>query len=270
MQLQCCTQHIAYLNEIEIIANAAIKELNDGENVKANAMTRSGLVLLCGYFEGFIREMCNEFVEVVNDAGIKCDLIPKETLSEHFDECVELYKRHKKEKFNKTVDSLLNNQALVFNAKKLSATNANPTVDNIDKIFSRFGIEHVLDKLSLSDFSLANMYNVESQVTNDLSKKINELSGGDVDLYQGLVAAIESKWSGKKKRRRVGYLIVIDQLLEKRNMIAHGEGYVFITPEELLATKHSIQKLCSGLVNELEQKLIVLIPPSQTQPPQVA
>lgn len=265
MQLQCCTQHLANLSEIDIIANAALNELSLGQIVKANAMTRSGLVLLCGYFEGYIREMCNEYVEILNDAQVKSSLIPKETLSEHFEECVDLHKKQRKDKFNQAIDSLLNDLFIPLNSKRLSATNANPTVDNIEKIFSKFGIDNILDKLSIVDFSLDNMYNIESQVTGELLNKITLLSNGNADLVLELVTAIEAKWTGKTKRRRVGYLIIIDRLLDKRNKIAHGEGYVFVTPEELLEMKSNIQNLCDGLVKELELKLTNLIPQQALQ-----
>lgn len=51
-------------NEINVLAEMAEENSKPGGNITAiNALTRSGLVLLCGYFEGFIREMCKEFVE---------------------------------------------------------------------------------------------------------------------------------------------------------------------------------------------------------------
>lgn len=57
--------------EINLLATMAEKNSEPGGNIMAmNALTRSGLVLLCGYFEGFLREMCKEFVEELNDLGI--------------------------------------------------------------------------------------------------------------------------------------------------------------------------------------------------------
>ncbi len=42
-------------------------------------MTRAGLVLLCGYFEGFIRDIVEEYVEYVNEEKLSLDVLPDQT-----------------------------------------------------------------------------------------------------------------------------------------------------------------------------------------------
>lgn len=70
--MECRAVYMQRFEEINLLATMAEKNSEPGGNIMAmNALTRSGLVLLCGYFEGFLREMCKEFVEELNDLGRK-------------------------------------------------------------------------------------------------------------------------------------------------------------------------------------------------------
>ncbi|WP_419144635.1 MAE_28990/MAE_18760 family HEPN-like nuclease [Burkholderia cenocepacia] len=53
----------------------------------------------------------------------------------------------------------------------------------------------------------------------------------------------------------MGYVNEIEQLLKKRNRIAHGEGSEQITPIELTDFKKCVMKLASGLHDELQSLL---------------
>ncbi|EFM3109965.1 hypothetical protein HG927_003950, partial [Salmonella enterica subsp. enterica serovar Dublin] len=147
-----------------------------------------------------------------------------------------------------------------LDSDKLSSTNANPTVDTIERIFNMFDIPLVLDELSINDFDVDNMYNLESQVNELLKGSIFILLEGNSNQVEGIVNIIESKWAPKKKRRRVGYLNVIDELLKKRNRIAHGEGFDVVTANELKEATEQIKKLCDGLLGKLTDKLAEMKP----------
>lgn len=232
-----------------------------GGNVTAiNALTRSGLVLLCGYFEGFVREMCKEFVEELNDLNIAPSLVPIRMLSEHVVTCSDKVRSNKCQPFTDFILNVEKASPIQFDSDKLSSTNANPTVDTIERIFNMFDIPLVLDDLSLSDFDVDEMYNFESQVNESLRRSILQVVEGNSIKESDIVNLIESKWAAKKKRRRVGYLNTIDELLKKRNRIAHGEGFDEVTPQELKEATKQITKLCDGLISKLMAKLEVIAP----------
>ncbi|MBX9495869.1 hypothetical protein J8Z86_07220 [Yersinia enterocolitica] len=259
MTLTCTVTHLSYLDEIDVIAGAVTDELNLGTNVnfvKANAMTRSGLVLLCGYFEGFIREMSKEFIDIINDSQLKSKEIPISLLSEHAVECLSKFKTKNATPFNAMIQSFIMDDCLILDSKKLSSTKANPSVDTIENIFFNFGIPNVIDIVTVNDYSdLDSTFIMDSQINNAMLTAIKNAVDNDPEKERLIIDAIELKWMKKTKRRRVGYLNVIDELLKKRNRIAHGEGMDLITPEELSGMTDSIRKLCLSLARELEIKI---------------
>ncbi|WP_171964322.1 MAE_28990/MAE_18760 family HEPN-like nuclease [Cronobacter sakazakii] len=259
--MQCSNVYISRFAEIKVLASLAEADTEpNGDIARANAITRSGLVLLCGYFEGFIREMCKEFVNAVNDLQLAAKELPLSLLSEHSTHCLEKYKQQNPSLFAGLVSGLSEDRAVSLNSDKLSATNANPTVDNIERLFNAFDMPLILDVITMEDFSFDSMYNSESQLTAGIRTAISSLSQGDLAKEAELSQAIENKWSPKLKRRRVGYLNIIDELLKKRNRIAHGESFEIVTYQELDDTTDSIIRLCTKLVSKLEAKLQQLSP----------
>lgn len=248
-------------NEINLLAEMAEENSKPGGNITAiNALTRSGLVLLCGYFEGFVREMCKEFVDELNDLGIAPSLVPVRMLSEHVVSCSDKVRMNKCQPFSDFIAKVEQATPLQLDSDKLSSTNANPTVDTIERIFNAFDIPMVLDELSINDFGVDDMYNFESQVSESLRRSILLKVEGDVAKEFDIFKIIESKWAPKKKRRRVGYINTIDELLKKRNRIAHGEGFDTVTPQELKEATMNISKLCDGLISKLTSKLAEMSP----------
>lgn len=258
MRIECTEVHISYLDEVLLLSDMAEEKLRDREINSANTLTRAGLVLLCGHFEGFLREMCKEFIQILNDEKVSVDKLPIETLTLHLDDGVNQCKKGDSSVFEKDMDSIKLNTFIPLKESKFSTTDANPTVATIEKLFFYFGIDNVLDKISLSDYDIDDMYVLEKTALNDVRRKISTVINGIVDV-DDFFYEIENKWPPKKKRRRVGYLDVIDQLLKKRNIIAHGERLITITPTELKQHCHDIKKLCYSLICELEEKLVDIL-----------
>ncbi|HHK8345547.1 TPA: MAE_28990/MAE_18760 family HEPN-like nuclease, partial [Serratia marcescens] len=261
MKIQCVPTQVRNFEEIKFLSDTAREKLNQPGGVTiANAITRSGLVLLCGYFEGFLREMCKEFVDIINDSGVSAKLLPLSMLSDHSESCLIKLNNRSETKFSQFVNSLVSDLPLSMNSKKLSSTNANPTVDTIEKIFEVFGIEAVLDIITIEDYHFDGMYNNESQLTHAIRRTISAAANGDLAKEMAIISELERKWTPKLKRRRIGYIQVIDDLLKKRNRIAHGEGLEIITPDELEETQEAVLRLCLKLNSKLEDKLVNLIP----------
>ncbi|MGX9278308.1 MAE_28990/MAE_18760 family HEPN-like nuclease [Pantoea ananatis] len=259
--MDCVQIYTKRFDEIRLLALMAEDNSKPGGDIVAlNAITRSGLVLLTGYFEGFIREMSKEFVEEVNDASLSPSKIPLKMLSEHTLSCTDKIKQNKIQEFSNLILSIESAQPIVIDSVKLSATNANPNVDTIERIFSNFDMPLILDELSVSDYGLDSMYNFESQVNESLKLKLLNVVEGESSKNEEIISLIESKWAAKKKRRRIGYLGAIDELFKKRNRIAHGEGFDEVTPQELWDAADAMENLCKGLTTKLTIKLNNLTP----------
>lgn len=118
MKIQCVPTQVRNFEEIKFLSDTAREKLNQPGGVTiANAITRSGLVLLCGYFEGFLREMCKEFVDIINDSGVSAKLLPLSMLSDHSESCLIKLNNRSETKFSQFVNSLVSDLPLSMNSK---------------------------------------------------------------------------------------------------------------------------------------------------------
>ncbi|WP_137972425.1 MAE_28990/MAE_18760 family HEPN-like nuclease [Pseudomonas sp. F(2018)] len=221
----------------------------------ANAMTKSALVLLCGYFEGYLKKLIEEFVGELND--LKLPL--KSTGDELF---LSILQHSITDNRNKTLPKILTIKDCIsednhfpLTQEAIGATKGNPTVDTVETIFQRIGIPGIIDKLSMRDYSLDSTYTTISQ-SQQLHQSIELAVDGDITRYQKVVELIDGKWAPKKQRRDVGYVGRIQELLKKRNRIAHGENWgEQVTPTELLDFNQDILRLCTGIDEYLTSEL---------------
>ncbi|MBD1995600.1 hypothetical protein H6G00_03020 [Leptolyngbya sp. FACHB-541] len=145
-----------------------------------------------------------------------------------------------------------------------SDTGGNPKVDVIEKMLRRIGITDAIEALSQRDFGVTT-HSQRSQV--DISFKVRMkdiLSARSLDdshvtqIEAEIVQLIENKWKPKSIRRDVGYVATIQELLKKRNLIAHGEGYLKITAVELEDFINKIKTLALGLEQMTHKQLTAL------------
>lgn len=240
------------LTDVILIAAGAEEEISsktkDGR-LKGNAMTRAGIVLLCGYFEGYIRDIVCEFAETVNDGKININSLPNPL----FLSILESVASHSKQvpALIKLRNSIATNKNYDLDKKKLSNTGGNPTVDTIEKIFARLGLANAIDTLSIQDFGISSTFVRESQAEQLRSKLEEKIASHcqqhDADLVEHLISVIESKWSSSQKRRKVGYVQAIEELLRIRNLIAHGEGREPVLPSELIDHVEKVEGMAMGL-----------------------
>ncbi|MBD1995601.1 hypothetical protein H6G00_03025 [Leptolyngbya sp. FACHB-541] len=75
------------LDEVSLLLEETQNALEEAENSKtaieksrhlsrANTFSRSGIVLLCGHFEGFLKMLLNEFASGINEANVHPELVP--------------------------------------------------------------------------------------------------------------------------------------------------------------------------------------------------
>ncbi len=265
--MDCLGTHLANLREIEILAEAARRALGlmtpDGR-IEGNAITRSGLVLLCGYLEGFIRELLEEAVDELNESSLNIVKLPSALLYNVVEDQTESFRKTRRADSFKVVPICRNEIPPKFNKNKLSKTGGNPTVDTIEALFESFGVSDVIEILSIRDYTLTSTYITESQVSPNMRTQLLDLIEMKIGeqaptAVEEIVAVIEQKWAARKKRRAVGYVNEINELLKRRNRIAHGESPEPVTPDELVLAKKMVEKLTTGLHDMIEEKIAAIL-----------
>ncbi|MFG9476933.1 MAE_28990/MAE_18760 family HEPN-like nuclease [Pseudomonas aeruginosa] len=257
MAMECYTALQESLSEVGLIVDAAREALAEGSSgrVKCNAMTRAGLVLLCGYFEGFVRDLVEEYIEALNDEGVSVNKLPDSLFCSFLESGISGYRGDQVSGFNGLRELIVNDGVVRLNSKQLSKTGGNPSVDNVESIFSGIGIDSIIDRLSILDYSVDSTYVLESQVNAKLRRDLEAAITGETagESVERVIRVIEGKWQARKKRRKVGYVSEIEELLKRRNRIAHGEGREQITPDELSEHCNMVSKLATGLHNAVAQ-----------------
>ncbi len=263
--MQCLNRYQEKLKEIQLLSDAAQRSLDDRTSegrIQANAITRSGLVLLCGYLEGYIRDLLTEMTERINDASPPIDnLSPRLIFSAVEDEVANMREGRAALGF---FEVSRNVRPIKLNHKKLAKTGGNPTVDTIEGLLACFGIGSAVDKLSVRDFGIDSTFISESQINERTREKIQ----GIVEPHAGsntsealakIIETLEQCWSPKTKRRSVGYVGGIEELLKRRNRIAHGESEEQVTPGELRSEAAMVERLIIGLDALAEAQLEILV-----------
>lgn len=154
------------MREVASIEEHAIQLLHEnkpGAREVANAITRSGLVLLCGYVEGFVRDMIEEAVDEINSFGLKPHELPAGLLEVLIESVLEVSGKKREAALQKFKSDWMGESSCELSGKKLANTGGNPTVDNVESIFSVFGLMHVIDQLSISHFAVESTFAVEAQ-----------------------------------------------------------------------------------------------------------
>ena len=230
----------------------------------ANAMTKSALVLLCGYFEGFLKNIIEEFAITLNDNKLPLNSMSDYILLSLVEASIQGDKIKTIKNLQKIKDGIIKSEHIPFDHKQINGTKGNPTVDTVESIFNKIGISDVIDQLSIRDFAVDSTYTRTTQLDKGFLKKINDALNNDTNSSTQIIEIIESKWGPKKQRRAVGYVGVIQELLKTRNRIAHGENFgEQVTPGDLTDYSNHVEKLCEGLHDLIVTELVMYgVPPS--------
>ena len=260
------------LLEVKLLLNETRKALESAESAgtsieraenlfRANTFSRSGIVLLCGHFEGFLRKVINEFSTRFNTSGVRAEAIPYEvletTLSHILQKCTSGSENHRKQ-----LKDLISGKAQIeMNASLFAKTEGNPKVEVIERILERVGVARILEVLTVRDFEITTEA-TRSQVDSSFKRKINDICQSISDnprenssIEVKIIELLDEKWPPKKTRRPVGYVATIQELLKRRNLIAHGDGDIKVTDMELEQFITEVSRLASGISEYLEDKL---------------
>jgi hypothetical protein len=215
------------------------------------------LVLLCGYVEGFIRDLVEEAVDHVNELRLEPDRLPVGLLSAVLQAIMEFSGAKRDAAVDQLKAAWKREAACELDAKRLSSTGGNPTVETVESIFSVFGLSAVIDTLSIEHYGIESTFVYESQSAG-LENAISGAVGGDLGSIQAVLAVIDRKWQPRRKRRQVGYVSALQEMLRRRHRIAHGESREIVTPQELALARADMERFCVGLHDLLESRLAAL------------
>jgi len=273
--VESLTKFNSALKEIELLLFETRSALQKSEEARtsisksdqlnrANTFSRSALVLLCGHFEGYLKEILKEFATIVNQANVKVDYTPTLLLETALSTILERCPSGGEKYRQKLQSTICGQTALRLEPKSISNTGGNPKVEIIEQMLLKIGIPDVLEQLSQEDFGYTT-YSKKSQVDNSMRRSIHacisertDISGNTQDLTSDIIELIEGKWQARSQRREVGYVAVIQDLLKKRNIIAHGEAILKITDKELEDYIKNIRKLAVGLEKVIEKQIFVI------------
>lgn len=221
----------------------------------ANTMTKASLVLLTGYFEGFLKKLVEEFVGELNDLELSLSSVGDDLLLSIFQHSITDNRAKTLHKALGLKASLVGSTHYPLAQEAVGGTKGNPTVETIETIFQRLGIAEIIDKLSILDFGLDSTYTAISQ-SQPLLTQISAALSGNIASSQRILEIIDRKWLPKRQRRDVGYVGMIQELLKRRNRIAHGENWgEQVTPQELVDYCAQVLKLCTGIATTLHAEL---------------
>lgn len=236
------------LNNPEIGTVSSTLENASLRRSTANAMTKSALVLLCGYFEGFLKNIIEEFAVTLNDNKLPINSMSDYILLSLVETSIQGDKAKTIKNLQRIKEGIIKSEHIPFDHKQINSTKGNPTVDTVESIFNKIGINDVIDQLSIKDFSVDSTYTRTTQLDKGFLTKISEALNNDTNASSQIINIIETKWEPRKQRRAVGYVGVIQELLKTRNRIAHGENFgEQVTPGDLKDYSNHVENLCEGL-----------------------
>lgn len=269
--MHCHSVFETALNEVTAISDHAgqILRVNDRASRElGNAIARSGLVLLCGYVEGYIRELAEEAVDELSSFQLHISDLPYGLFCSVVEDVMGSSSQARERAVDEFKHAWSEGKSFNLNRKKLASTGGNPTVDTVENIFSTFGVAMIIDRLSVAHFQVDSTFVKESQ-SEALKAAIITAVNGDTTHALAIAAMIDEKWKPRTKRRSVGYVSAIQEMLKRRNRIAHGEGREIITPEELTSTVETMRQFGRGLHDVLTEQLSCLQKFSRVTPEEV-
>lgn len=250
------------MKEIDYLISLIPPIIPTSENVeKINTLCRASIVLLSSHLEGFLQDLMEEFIDEVNQLEIGFSSLP-----------VELYLQNtfpKGQVTQNNFDSLTNivneikileknNVNISLDKSKFAKTDSNPTPDVINKLFKILGIESVLDILNQEIKNLHTEETYKDFFTDSEKVELNSLLGAPMLINRIEKYIVEKRNLKNQKKRNVGFYNTINQLLNFRNNIAHGNAGISISMQDLILLRDDIACLVESLSIKADERINVL------------
>ncbi|RFP62743.1 MAG: hypothetical protein BJG00_003070 [Limnothrix sp. CACIAM 69d] len=264
------------IEEVDAIQETIRSTFGDGLSLersrlrkKQELLIKGSIVLMCGYFESFIRDLLEDFYEKLNlQKSIYIFHLPetlqKFVLKKKFEELDKLQTGSPKVAL--ILDVIYGISPVKFNSQELSRTESNPSVDVIERLLYRIGISDFFEEVSKRRFNESTYIDiphaaVDSGLQNKIGRAINEHLQGESEekLYGVIISLLRDKWPPRRKRRRIGFIRIIDTLLKYRNLIAHGDDNPEVTLDYLKETRDDLKDLGDEIYKAVGAQLMKII-----------
>lgn len=228
--------------------------------IVCNIICQSTRVALCGHFEGFIKNIANEYIDIINRRKICIDQIDEKILHCVLSSHTERYKSSSSLGYAKLIEAIKESKHHKIDIRKYLKTDSNPSVSTIESIFNNIGFESIIIEACITDFGI-NPVQFESHYDNSFDRLVQrELSQFLLDPHAGkakLIEIIDMKWTPKKKLREVGYIHIIQELLKSRNSIAHGDESIEteVTPLDVKNDIENVKRIAIFITQKLNKSL---------------
>jgi len=224
--------------EIDILAEEA-KKNSDNEKVY-NVLCRSAVVLTSANLEGFIKEAVKVILNDINKFS-KFRNAPTELKMTFCSSFIDI--ENKGGKANELIKVLDELDTKFLLQPFLFENNKNPSPSVIDKMCLKFGVNNFFESIEKSKVNI--VFENDSEETEKLISNLSEqlLMGCKEYPYSININEFNIDLSAKKGKKGL-FQTFLDELLRKRNSIAHGTSLENeVSPTEILEMKQKVQIL---------------------------
>lgn len=228
---------------------------------KLNALTRAALVLLCSHLEGFLQDLLKEFADELQGKRIKFHDLPLEVYIQNAFPEGKLPQQGNAgliKTFTKFRDHSLTNEVIKIEKKRFGDTESNPKAEVINKLFRVIGEEEILDQLNEEYLRIPVIAERTPFLREDEKYDLLSILNDQV-LVQKLDRYLTEKRIAPTKKhargRKLGFYLTLDELLDNRNQIAHGNYEKKISKATLVRLKGEVSVLAYALMHAVKKRL---------------
>jgi len=246
------------MNEIDCLIGLIPPKPNSENVEQINTLCRASIVLLSSHLEGFLQDMMEEFIDEVNHLSIGFQSLPVELyLQNNFPkgQIIQNNFNTLTQIFTEVKILQASNSSIDLDKSKFSKTNGNPTPDIINKLFKILGIDNVLDILNHDIKNLNTEESYKSFFTEAEKRELISQLGCPIIINKIEQFIVLKRNLKNGKNRDVGFYNTINQLLNYRNNIAHGNVRINISVQELIGIKDDIYCLVENLYIKADERI---------------
>lgn len=220
-----------------------------------DALTRAATVLLCSHFEGVIKEVMEEFIDILNEENLTLNELSTSIIvqnrfingnTSNFKKLCELYIQ--------LASDINKNSVEILDKNNFNKTNANPSPEVINSMFEYIGVNEVLTTLNENILGIKKNESRKPFLnkTEIEELKKHQFMDKQINILENLLKQNRSK---VKKDNNRGFYNDINTLLDYRNNIVHGNKERKISKLKLVEIKSNIERVIEELIKVLNDKI---------------
>lgn len=248
------------IKEINFYINKIPDELPSTKNNELiDSYIRVSIILLCSHFEGALKDIIEVYIKEINLLEIKCNNLDTNLYAKNIFGNSESKLRDINNiinEFDNYKVSLNESRIIDLNCEKFNNTESNPTPETIIKLFRIFGFDNIIDILNSEIKHLSPSYEQVDFLKNSEKEQLRTFLADKT--IKRINHILTKSRPNQKQVYKYGFYKYINDLLQTRNRIVHGDSNYKLTKQAVVELKHEIFKLLCGLKQKLEENLIIM------------